>query len=141
MTELAHPFNEDTRERVGCIIYDVEGKLLIVDGGSGKMSLPKGCRHLGETEWEGGLRELYEETGLDAELLLNDKSARFVEQKALRWGTYMVFRLKMRGEDLALRPQPGETSKILWKNPNGVWIQRKADLNADLRHLVKGSRG
>lgn len=135
--ELQHPWNEDTRERVGCIVYDVEGNLLVVDGGSGKISLPKGCRHLGETEWDGGLRELYEETGLDVELLLAEKSARFVEKKALRWGTYMVFRLKMHGSDLALRPQAGETSKILWKNPWGFWMQRKADLNADLRHLVK----
>ena len=138
MDDLPHPFNQDTRERVGCIVYDVEGHLLIVDGGGGKMSLPKGCRQLGETEWEGGLRELYEETGLDAELLLTDKSARFMEKKTLRWGTYMVFRLKMRGSDLALRPQTGETSKVLWKNPWGAWLQRKADLNADLRHLVKG---
>jgi ADP-ribose pyrophosphatase YjhB (NUDIX family) len=135
--EFPHPFNADTHERVGCIAYDAEGDLLVVDGGTGKISLPKGCRHLGETEWDGSIRELYEETGLDIELLLTDKSAKFVGKKALRWGTYMVFKLKMRGSDLALRTQPGETSKILWKNPRGTWMQRKADLNADLRHLVK----
>jgi 8-oxo-dGTP pyrophosphatase MutT (NUDIX family) len=132
-----HPFNDDTKERVGCIVYDAEGKLLIVDGGTGKMSLPKGCRHLAETVWEGSIRELYEETGLDIEDLLLDKTATFVKEMGLRWGTYMVFKLKTLGAELKLRPQAGEVIKILWKNPHGFWIQRKADLNADLRHLVK----
>jgi len=132
-----HPFNDDTIERVGAIVYDAEGNLLIVDGGTGKMSLPKGCRHLAETVWDGGVRELYEETGLDIEALLEEKGATFVGEKFLRWGTYMVFHLKIRGTELKLRPQEGETCKILWRAPYSYWMQRKADLNADLRQLVK----
>jgi ADP-ribose pyrophosphatase YjhB (NUDIX family) len=134
----SHPFNDETRERVGAIVYDVLGKLLIVEGAGGKMSLPKGCRFFGETVWDGGVRELYEETGLDIEALLADKSAKSLGTKQLRWGTYNVFQLKMRGTDLALRPQAGETCKVLWRDPKSQWMQRKADLNADLRHLVKG---
>ena len=135
-----HPFKKDTAERVGAIVYDIDDKLLVVEGGGKKISLPKGCRQLGETEWEGSVRELYEETGLDIEVMLSEKSAKFIENRKLRWGSYMVFRLPFCGTDLKLRPQLGETVKVMWKSPQSEWMQKTADLNTDLRSLVSQQR-
>jgi 8-oxo-dGTP pyrophosphatase MutT (NUDIX family) len=69
VTSHGHPFSEDTREKVGVIVYDSTGKILIVKGVGGKLSLPKGGRMRGETELEGAVREAWEETGLDLESL------------------------------------------------------------------------
>jgi 8-oxo-dGTP pyrophosphatase MutT (NUDIX family) len=138
-TLQGHPFNDETAERVGCIVYDVDGKLLVVEG-FGKYGLPKGCRYFGETEWDGGVRELWEETGLDIEEMLSSSMATFKEKKKLRWGTYNVFKLRVRGEGLSLRPQAGETTKVCFKAPQGRFLQGEADVNADLRFLLQEFR-
>lgn len=135
-TPQTHPFNDETAERVGCIVYDADGKLLVVEG-FGKYGLPKGCRYFGETEWDGGVRELWEETGLDIEEMVSRGFATFKEKKKLRWGTYCVFKMGVRGDELSLRPQAGETTKVCFKAPQGRFLQAEADVNADLRFLLQ----
>lgn len=137
MADLPHPFTCDTRDRVGAIVYDKEGRLLIVKGMS-KYSLPKGCRCMGETEWDGACRELYEETGLDIEELLTKKSAIFLCQKKLRWGTYMVFRLMVPATQVLLHPQEEEVTELHWKGLHSKWDYKT--LNSDLRDLVLSSK-
>jgi ADP-ribose pyrophosphatase YjhB (NUDIX family) len=63
-----HPFDDDTRKRCGIILIDSNNHLLAVIGkDTYKLSFPKGKKKFGETEWEGAVRECYEETGLDLE--------------------------------------------------------------------------
>ena len=131
--KFGHPFAEDTREKVGVIVYDKKGYILLVEGLTGKLSLPKGGRLRGETELEGALREAYEETGIDLEKL------QYTEKKKLIWGTYFVYRLPIVGIRLRLYPQLGEVLKIMWRKPTSTWIKTEANLNCDLAHFIRKS--
>jgi 8-oxo-dGTP pyrophosphatase MutT (NUDIX family) len=132
MEEISHhPFTDDTREKVGVIVFDKNGYVLIVQGTSGKLSLPKGGRLRGETELEGALREAYEETGIDLENL------KYTEKIKLIWGTYFTYHLPCSGLCLNLQKQAGEILKIMWRKPTSTWIQTEARLNCDLGCLVK----
>ena len=132
MEEMSHhPFTDDTREKVGVIVFDKNGYILIVQGTSGKLSLPKGGRLRGETELEGALREAYEETGIDLENL------KYTEKIKLIWGTYFTYHLSCSGLCLNLQKQAGEILKIMWRKPTSIWIQTEARLNCDLGCLVK----
>ena len=126
-----HPFTDDTREKVGVIVYDKKGYILMVQGTSGKISLPKGGRLRGETELEGALREAYEETGIDLENMEYTKKIKLI------WGTYFVYNLPYSGRCLPLEPQAGEILKIMWRKPNSRWIQTEATLNCDLGSFIK----
>jgi 8-oxo-dGTP pyrophosphatase MutT (NUDIX family) len=130
VSEHGHPFSDDTRDKVGVIVLDRDGYLLLVEGKGGKLSLPKGGRHRGETDLEGALREAWEETGIDL-----DENA-YVEKLKLIWGTYFVYRLQGEGRSVNLRPQAGETVKILWRKPTSYWIRHDAILNRDLAHYI-----
>ena len=129
-----HPFDLDTAERVGVIVLDCNGHLLVVEG-AGRLSLPKGCRHLGETEWDGAMRECYEETGLDLEDPLLPVTL-FRRNVKLRWGTYQEIHLGIRGNQLKTKPQAGETSRVFWINPKSAKMQRNPACNADLRDYL-----
>ena len=102
----------------------------MVQGISGKLSLPKGGRLRGETELEGALREAYEETGIDLEKL------NYVEKIKLVWGTYFIYRIPYIGRRLQLHPQLGEILKIVWKKPTSRWLRTEARLNCDLTRFV-----
>ena len=133
MTEpdsIYHPFNDDTREKVGVIVYDKKGFLLMVQGISGKLSLPKGGRLRGETDLEGALREAYEETGIDLEKI------NYIEKIKLVWGTYFIYRIPYTGRKLQLQPQIGEILKIIWKKPTSPWLRTDARLNCDLAYFI-----
>ena len=129
MTELGHPFWDDTREKVGVIVYDSVGKLLLVEGIRGKLSLPKGGRLRGETDLEGALREAWEETGINLE------DIQYTSKIKLIWGTYFVYKLDVLGKDMPLLPQPGEVVKVLWKNPKSFWL-KMANMNCDLKYYI-----
>lgn len=126
-----HPFTDDTREKVGVIVYDKKGYVLMVQGLSGKLSLPKGGRLRGETDLEGALREAYEETGIDLERF------EYTEKIKLVWGTYFIYHIPYTGMCLHLRAQPSEILKVLWRKPTSSWIQYEASLNCDLGYFVK----
>lgn len=129
-SELSHPFSDDTRDKVGVIVLDRNGYLLLVEGKEGKLSLPKGGRHRGETDLEGALREAWEETGIDL-----DENGYLAKIKLI-WGTYFLYRIPQEGRYIKLKPQPGETVKILWRNPSSPWIRHDALLNRDLAHYI-----
>jgi len=131
MLELGHPFTDDTREKVGVIVYDKKGYVLLVEGLTGKLSLPKGGRLRGETDLEGALREAYEETGIDLEKI------HYTEKIKLIWGTYFVYKLPITGAKMPLHPQEGEILKVLWRKPTSNWIKTVANLNCDLGHFIR----
>ena len=134
VSEHGHPFADDTRDKVGVIVYDRDGYLLVVEGKGGKFSLPKGGRLRGETDLEGALREAWEETGIDL-----DENG-YAEKIKLVWGTYFVYHLAVEGRSLNLRGQPGETVRALWRNPNSNWMRYDADLNCDLGYYIRKYR-
>ena len=127
----SHPFTDDTREKVGVIVYDKNGYILMVQGTSGKLSLPKGGRLRGETELEGALREAYEETGIDLENIQHTGKIKLI------WGTYFIYKLSCSGMCLELQAQVGEVLKVMWRKPTSTWIQTEARLNCDLGHFIK----
>ena len=120
----------DTREKVGVIVFDKDGFMLIVEKNR-KFSLPKGGRMSYETEYTGALREAWEETGLDL------TGCVYTRIEKLIWGTYFVYHLDVRGIDIPLTPQQEEIDKIYWRKTNSEWIRKKANLNSDLRELIK----
>lgn len=119
---------KDTRDVVGVICIDKEGKLLLVQGFGGKWSFPKGRRKEKETDLQGALREAKEESGID----LSDLTP-FLSMK-LRYGTYFCYYLKCNGEDLKMA-KPTTPEEIL----QAGWIAatssafRSEEKNADLR--------
>ena len=131
ISKYGHPFTDDTREKVGVIVYDTSGQLLMVQGKGGKVSLPKGGRLRGETELEGALREAWEETGIDLEKLAYSGKIKLI------WGTYFIYNLDVKASDLNLRPQPGEVLKVVWKKPSSFWINEVAMLNCDLASYIR----
>jgi 8-oxo-dGTP pyrophosphatase MutT (NUDIX family) len=127
----SHPFNDETREKVGAIVYDRKGNILLVQGPSGKLSFPKGGRLRGETDLEGAVRELYEETGLDLE------HEDYTDKIKLIWGTYFVYNLPYAGIKIPLNPQIDEVMKILWRKPTSEWLKKEAHLNSDLGYFIR----
>lgn len=127
-------FSRDTREKVGVIVRDRDNKLLIVEGATGKHSLPKGGRYMHESTYEGALRECWEETGLDLWHAAPEKKIKLV------FGTYYVFHLPVSGKTLSLAPQPGECVKVLWKNPGSYWLKELASKNVDLAAYVSSCK-
>jgi 8-oxo-dGTP pyrophosphatase MutT (NUDIX family) len=131
ISEYGHPFADDTREKVGVIVYDTAGHVLLVEGAGGKISLPKGARLRGESELEGAVREAWEETGIDLE------KAPYILKTKLIWGTYFVYKLNVRAKEITLRPQIGETVTVFWKSPTSFWLNQSTHLNCDLKFLIK----
>lgn len=139
MASTLHPFQNDTEDRVGVIVLDVRRRLLVVEGESGKLSLPKGCRQLGETEWDGAMREAWEETGLDLESLPH---VLYLAKLRLRFGTYFLFHLNLDGPRLPTQPQEGECKTVYWAAADAALFRQKPcniDLSNTLRYLRSGS--
>ncbi len=134
-----HPFNLETHERVGAIVLDANENLLVIEGVGGRLSLPKGCRHWGETEWDGAMRECYEETGVDLEdpLLPVTLLRRNVK---LRWGTYQEVRVRLPGYQVKTLCQEGESVRVFWVNPSSKWIRSNPACNADLKAYVASKK-
>lgn len=119
---------KDTKDVVGVICIDKEGKLLLVQGAGGKWSFPKGRRKELETSHQGALREAKEEAGID----LSDQTP-FLSFK-LRYGSYYCYYLNCKGEDLKLANclTPDEILQVGWIVPSSENF-RHQDKNADLR--------
>lgn len=122
---------KDTKDVVGVICIDREGKLLLVQGVGGKWSFPKGRRKELETDREGALREAREEAGID--LSQHEPFASF----KLRYGSYFCYFFNTYGEEMTLA-DPLTSDEIL----QAGWIYTKTDLfkfqekNADLRSYL-----
>jgi 8-oxo-dGTP pyrophosphatase MutT (NUDIX family) len=125
----------DTKDVVGVICLDKKGKLLLVQGTSGKWSFPKGRRKEKETPLEGALREAKEEAGID----LSDQTT-FLTMK-LRFGTYFWYYFDVDGADLELAKPltPEEILQVAWISPHAdsFLLQEK---NADLRSYLMESK-
>lgn len=119
---------KDTKDVVGVICVDKEGKLLLVQGFGGKWSFPKGRRKELETAHEGALREAKEEAGID----LSDQTP-FLSMK-LRYGSYFCYFFNVSGENMKLS-KPLTSDEILqagWILPKTEHF-RHQEKNADLR--------
>ena len=136
-----HPFEDDMDDRVGVIVRDVNGRLLIVEGVTGKYSLPKGSRKRAETEWEGAMREAWEETGIDLERGLEMGYAKYIGRRRLNKGVYYEFSMTANGECFTSGPKEVQTLGIRWVYPMAPWFQGKAPLNVDLSLLKKKLNG
>ena len=133
--DTQHPFEDDTQERVGVILLDSNENLLVIEGLGGKLSLPKGCRHRGESEWDGAVRECYEETGIDIE---DPKiPTKFLKTTRLRWGVYQTIRLGCPGFEIKVAVQEGESCRVFWVNPSSNWMLKNPNLNADLKCYIR----
>jgi 8-oxo-dGTP pyrophosphatase MutT (NUDIX family) len=119
---------KDTKDVVGVICIDKEGKLLLVQGAGGKWSFPKGRRKELETDHQGALREAKEEAGID----LSDQTP-FATIK-LRYGTYFCYFFNVFGEDMKLSKPltPEEILQTDWIFTK-TEVFRRQDKNADLR--------
>jgi 8-oxo-dGTP pyrophosphatase MutT (NUDIX family) len=119
---------KDTKDVVGVICIDKEGKLLLVQGVGGKWSFPKGRRKELETDHQGALREAKEEAGIN----LSDQTP-FLSMK-LRYGTYFCYFFNVHGEDMRLSKPltPDEILQAGWILPKTENF-RHQDKNADLR--------
>jgi 8-oxo-dGTP pyrophosphatase MutT (NUDIX family) len=119
---------KDTKDVVGVICIDKEGKLLLVQGAGGKWSFPKGRRKELETAHQGALREAKEEAGID---LSSQVPFACIN---LRYGTYFCYFLNTYGEDMELcKPTtPEEILQAGWVFPKTDAFRRQ-EKNADLR--------
>jgi 8-oxo-dGTP pyrophosphatase MutT (NUDIX family) len=133
MMSQGHPFEDDMNDRVGVIVLDAKGRLLIVKGMTGKYSLPKGSRKRGETEWEGATREAWEEAGID----LERDGAHMVRRRRLNHGIYFEYTLDDEGGAFATGPKEETTLGMEWVYPNSKWFQSVADKNHDLSTYAK----
>jgi 8-oxo-dGTP pyrophosphatase MutT (NUDIX family) len=119
---------KDTKDVVGVICIDKEGKLLLVQGAGGKWSFPKGRRKELETDHQGALREAKEEAGID----LSDQTPFACIN--LRYGAYFCYFFNVFGEDMKLSKPltPDEILQAGWIFPKTDMFRRQ-DKNADLR--------
>jgi bis(5'-nucleosidyl)-tetraphosphatase len=78
--------------------------------------LPKGKPEAGESLETAALREVREETGVEAELLgpLREVRYRYLERRADRWVDKRVHFFLMRHRRGALRPADGEFERVFW---------------------------
>lgn len=56
----------------GIVVFDDDKKILLIKHNGGHISFPKGHVEEGESEKETALREVKEETGIEAEILSNE---------------------------------------------------------------------
>jgi 8-oxo-dGTP pyrophosphatase MutT (NUDIX family) len=119
---------KDTKDVVGVICLDKQGKLLLVQGAGGKWSFPKGRRKEKETPHEGALREAKEEAGID---LSDEKS--FLSM-GLRFGTYFWYYFDTNGDTipLAASATSDEILQTAWISPHSDEFAHQ-EKNADLR--------
>ncbi len=132
MMSEGHPFEDDTDDRVGVIVRDCAGRVLIVQGITGKYSFPKGSRQRAETEWDGAMREAWEETGIDLEREVEYGNAVYAGRRRLNKGLYYEFSMTAHGEYFTSGPKEVQTLGVRWVYPLAPWFQGKAPLNADL---------
>lgn len=139
MMSEGHPFEDDVNQRVGVILHDKARYTLLVQGGTRKWSLPKGCRKRGETEWEGAMREAWEETGLDLEAE-EGKRVKYVKTWHLDHGLYYEFELLVPRDEIRAAPAKGfngrDAKATDWMQIDGYPI-RKQPCNQDLRCYIK----
>lgn len=85
--------------------------LLVYEEFSQCWSLPKGHMEAGETEEQTALRELWEETGLSADLLAHLRTTEEYMVGPLTKKQVVYFPAEVSGEP---RPRPGEISRFCW---------------------------
>jgi 8-oxo-dGTP pyrophosphatase MutT (NUDIX family) len=124
----SHFFNDDTDDKVGVIITNIDGNVLVVKGAkTGKYSLPKGSRMRGETDWEAAEREAWEEAGVDITELI------YLGECQLRYGKYFI--LKMEGP-FSCSPHEENTLLACWLSTSALRKQKDQN-NADLNTYLK----
>ena len=121
----------DTTDVVGVICIDKSGRVLLVQGTSGKWSFPKGRRKENETSHDGAMREALEEAGINLSQMPCMLSMK------LRFGTYYLYYMGVDAENVILANPltPEEIKQVKWvyaKSP----MFRKEDKNSDLRAYI-----
>ena len=117
VASFGHPFADDTREKVGVIVYDNAGHVLLVQGMTGKISLPKGGRLRGETELEGAVREAWEETGIDLE------KTTYILKTKLIWGDVLCLQVERTCKRAGTAPTSWRNDSSVMEKPNILLAQ------------------
>lgn len=116
--------------RVGGIVFDKNSSLLIVYGNkSQKWGLPKGHIEKSESLYNGALREIYEETGLDLSLFDENKVKYMNVSKARLYIFYI--------EDVQPALSPQDTKEIC----SAIWLERdkcaSISANANINKMLQ----
>ncbi|MBR2712889.1 MAG: NUDIX domain-containing protein [Bacilli bacterium] len=92
----------------GIIVFDEDDKVLLIKHNGGHISFPKGHVEKGETFKETAIRETFEETGIEAEIVSDDYYPNKYSPKENHMKTVLLFVGKKTGGNL--KPQLEEVS-------------------------------
>lgn len=113
----------------GCILRSPQERYLLVQGRrSLKWSFPKGHPEVGETSLECAIRELHEETGLDAPFMYS-----YMYQLAT--GVYYLY--NTRTENICSTLDPNEIMNTGWFNKKEM---KRMSVNIDVNTFLRYNR-
>ncbi len=105
--------NSDTNTCSGFIVRnEFKEVLLVLDKRSKKWGPPKGHRKQNESNFEGAIRELYEETSI---ILNTDK-----KYKNIKAGKVRLFITDLKKQDICLKINNDEIKELKWFNINDL---------------------
>ncbi len=96
----------------GAVIFNRDGKVLIVKHNAGHWDFPKGHMEVGESEEDTALREVKEETNIDIELLTDFRYESHYSPKENVEKTVVFFLANSKSSDLV--KQDAEIANIGW---------------------------
>lgn len=101
-----------TEKSCGAVIFNTEGKVLIVKHNAGHWDFPKGHMEEGETEKQTALREVKEETNIDIDILEDYRYESHYSPKENVEKTVIFFLAKSKSDKLV--KQDAEIANIGW---------------------------
>lgn len=105
--------NKKIKHEVSCGAYVIEnGKVLVIQHNQGHWDFPKGHMERGETEKETAKREVLEETGIEIEIVSDEKYIVEYMPKANVEKKVIFFEAKKIGGDL--KKQESEVQRVEW---------------------------
>lgn len=126
---MAKPSFNKSRCYGGIIKCSTTGKYLLVKGFTGKWSFPKGHREKNESPQECAKREIYEETGI----VIDD----IVNKKAIFISIYYYFNINFEEEVLTNPIDTNEVKDIRWFLPQETeMINKNKDVNVFFTRLL-----
>lgn len=102
----------------GAVLTDDDGKILLLKHREGNWDFPKGHVEEGESEIETALREIKEETGLDAEILPDFREEISYVLKNGKKKTVIFFLGKVRGRNIKISLQEEEVGEYRFLMPD-----------------------
>lgn len=101
-----------TEKSCGAVIFNAEGKVLIVKHNAGHWDFPKGHMEAGETETQTAIREVKEETNIDIDIIEEYRYESHYSPKENVEKTVVFFLAKSKSDKLV--KQDAEIANIGW---------------------------